>query len=427
MGTPIWLIKSDDIRRPIEAKYKPELNKLEKPIRFYAGISLDNKMLKKVEGDAAMGERLWKKSSKSYKVAISEACTLYRVFDNKHRKGWGQLDKSAQAKEQNKLKTSVEQALERHAGYVFKDADKEIRNWLKATKNADRYKSQCVFKIVMGTLGVAGATVGAVGSVSGAVASGGAGAPAAVAAMYGAWKAMRGLTREIHKQAQKIDDVDRKLRENLSELTKSYAEKSKTKVGGRELGAAALDQFFTISTNSIAKCSSQTSQMGNLLNVLKKKTGKFGKQLNVLLDKQQTLDKAVEFYAKLIEKGVLDNPDSKKAGADFKKHADKIKTAAGEAKTKSGKCLFHLKSLMRQVEKMEQRLSVYERMLQELKNKKPGWVKYGVGVIKLSDLAITVATLNVNQGIANMDIEKLVGDIKGLTDEGRAMVEDKLL
>ncbi len=48
MGVPIWLIKSDDIRKPVQSKYNPRLITLDKPISFYAGIELDPKMMKKV-------------------------------------------------------------------------------------------------------------------------------------------------------------------------------------------------------------------------------------------------------------------------------------------------------------------------------------------------------------------------------------------
>ncbi len=84
MGTPIWLIKTDDIRKPVQSKYNPQLITLDKPISFYAGIELDPKMMKKVTGDAALAHKFSVPTRKNYKLAISEVCTLYRSFDNKH-------------------------------------------------------------------------------------------------------------------------------------------------------------------------------------------------------------------------------------------------------------------------------------------------------------------------------------------------------
>ena len=82
---------------------------------------------------------------------------------------------------------------------------------------------------------------------------------------------------------------------------------------------------------------------------------------------------------------------------------------------------------MRQAETMEKRLEVYQGMLLLLKNKKPGWLKYAVGMLKFSDLVISAATLNVTDGIANMDIEKLVDDVTSLGGEAQALLEDQIM
>lgn len=423
MGVPIWLIKSDDIRKPVLSKYNPQLITLDKPISFYAGIELDPKMMKKVKDDAALAHKFSVPTRKNYKVAISEVCTLYRSFDNKHLKGWAKLDKKAREKERDKLSASVKSALERNADFVFKDAEKELKSWLKARKSADRYKSKCVFKVVMGTLGVAGGTLGAVTAVGGAVASGGAGAPAAALAILGAYRALVGLGKEIHSQAKSIDTVDKELRKNLTLLLKRYQTTSKTKVGGRELGAAALNQFFAVEVSNIGKCGDQTNHMGKLLNVLRKKTSEYGKGINKILDGQHDLAKAMQFWEKQKKRKDL----SEKSKKEIKKRADKIEAKMKKSVDTTVKSLGKLTDIMSQIEKMDKRLKIYKGMLQLLKGMKPGWLKYAAGMLKFTDLVIAAATLNVTEGIASMDIEKLVEDVTSLGGEAQALLEDQIM
>src|SRR5262249_24752015 len=37
-GNPLWILKHDDIRKPLLAKCQPTLFKIDKPIKFHAGI-----------------------------------------------------------------------------------------------------------------------------------------------------------------------------------------------------------------------------------------------------------------------------------------------------------------------------------------------------------------------------------------------------
>ena len=422
MGQELWIIKSDDIRKPLLSRYKPELVELDKRISFVAGIDVDKATWKHIEGDAALAAKIWSQSGKNYKLALSEVTTLYRGFDKKHKKGWGKLNKKARQSETDKLQSNVERALKRNAHFVFKDADKQIKDWMKAKKKAGTYKIKSITKIVVGSLGVAGATLGAVTSLSGAVISGGAGAPAAAAALYGAYKAMSSLSDEIHDLARGIDKVDKTVRDELSSLLKSYSELTKNEVGGREFGKAALSQLLTIKTKSISSCSSNVSLMGNKLALMTKKSSSYGKELNKYLDAEENLVKALQYWQKL---DLKDFPEKSVSG--IKKNITKLEDALKKNRKHSGKLFFHLRDIMRRLGQMEKRLPVYKQLLGLLKDKKPSWLKYAVGVVKLSDLAIAVASLNVVKGVSAMDLSKIVADIKSITDELRGLATDKAL
>lgn len=356
-----------DIRKQVKSGANPKNFDLPAKMTFKAGLEVEDDLLKQIETDDRLANKIFAAVSNEYKACLTKVINVTKFADKRMEKE--NREKVAQQWEQDV------------AGY-FADAEKamlvsatkEINAWLKTRGDRKKYKIKVAATITVGSLALATASLGT------AVAAA-AGGPGVVVAIYGNIKAFINLVKEIRKLAMDMEKAEKILKKDLDKIVKAYTDATKGKVVRGEMAAALIKQLFTYQKASITGCEGQYATFHGKLAGVQIKCSEASKKLHASLDLQSELDK------KILEKT---QKELQSIGYTSKK-LPKLEKSLDKLVKKTMEQLTAIERLYKRAELAEGHDSTYKKTLDALKAKKPEWVKYAEASLKLIDLGMGAA------------------------------------
>lgn len=357
----------NDLASAIRAASRFQIILPPKKMSFSVGLRVDDKLYKKITNDSRLAEKIFLDVSKLYKVGVShlvaEANAIEKEFFAKGKsKDWvaTQWEKRAP------------QVLDPIQKRIETSALKHIAAWQKVQGDATKYKIKCIFTVTVGTLAVGTATVGTV------VAFGAGGGVGGGVAIYGLVKAAISLGKEINKLRKDVDEAEYDLQKNATALQKLYKDKSKGKTGIREAGVEFFNALSPKELNSVNKVSSNYDSFTGKLDRVDKKLSATSVKLNDILDAQEDLQSEI---TRKVEK-MLNQRGYKS------KKLPKLQTTMRKMRFETAKMIAEIGVSIGKIDGARKRQRGYKKIVDELKKKKPGWVKLVEVGITLGDLAL---------------------------------------
>jgi hypothetical protein len=356
-----------DIRKQVKSGANPKNFDLPAKMEFKAGLEVEDDLLKQIETDDRLANKIFAVVSNEYKACLTKVINVTKFSDKR-------MEKENRAKVAQQWEQDV-------AGY-FADAEKamlaaatkEINAWLKTRGDRKKYKIKVAATITVGSLALATASLGT------AVAAA-AGGPGVVVAIYGNIKAFINLVKEIRKLAMDMEKAEKILKKDLDKIVSAYTDATKGKVVRGEMAAALIKQLFTYQKASITGCEGQYATFHGKLAGVQIKCSEASKKLHASLDLQSELDK------KILEKT---DKELKSIGYTSKK-LPKLEKSLDKLVKKTMEQLSAIEKLYQRTELAEGHDATYKKTLDALKAKKPEWVKYAEASLKLIDLGMGAA------------------------------------
>jgi len=374
MATVNIPICTNDMRRPLKAATNLKNTILPKNLKFEVYLQVDKELQEQIEDDAVLAEKLFKKVSIEYKKTVADLAAVATDIDREFGK-------------ELKPKGWVEKEWQKRAPDVFEDAEarmltesrKTIKKWQQVRKDRKSYVIKSAVKVTIGSLSVATASLGTAIAIGGVVTTGGAAVPGLVAAIYANLKAVVALGKLLRRLKRDVDEAEEELQNQLSHLIKAYTANSKGQVAAKELGKAAVEQFFAVSMKSISNGENAMFDFKGKLDKVEINLSKMGIKLNKALTDQAAMDKQIE--GKIVKMLKQANYKSKKL--------PKLTAASKKLNTAINELLADIPVAIQKVDGARARhRSVYKPAMVNLKAKKPEWVQYGEAALKLGDLAL---------------------------------------
>lgn len=362
---------TNDLASAVRSASKLQIILPPKDMTFDVWLEVDDDLHEKMKNDGFLATKMFDEVSKIYKVAASHlAKEAERIEKEFFAKG---KSKQWVVKEWEK---SAPPILEKFEPILQRKAEAHLKTWQKVTKDANRYVVKCVFKVAIGTVGVATATLGTIVAFG----SGG-GAPGGIVALYGLYKAMISLGKEINRQRKDVDQAEKALQDYADSLLKTYKDASKKKVVGREFGTEFLNGLSPKEVKNINGLNTNYDSFKGKLDRIEKNLSALATKLNEILDAQEDLDKDID---RKITKTL------NQRGYKSKK-LPKLMKAMSKSRMEVAKKIAEVSEGIGKVDGARKRERGYKSAIRELNAKKPGWAGKVEKLIVLGDLALGAA------------------------------------
>ncbi|MEP4196399.1 MAG: hypothetical protein ABJL99_12275 [Aliishimia sp.] len=362
---------TNDLSSAVRSASKLQIVLPPKSLTFDVSLQVDDDLFEKIKLDGFLADKMFGEVSKIYKVAAShlakEAERIEKEFFAKDKtRAWviSEWEKTAPA------------ILEKFEPILQKKAEGHLKTWQKVQGDSNKYVVRCVFKVAVGTLGVAAATLGTVVAFG----SGGGGV-GGVVAIYGLYKAVLALGKEINRQRKDVDQAEAALQKYAAGLIKTYKDASKKKVVGREFATEFLNSLSPAEIKNLNGLNTNFDSFKGKLDRVEKGLSNLSTKLNELIDAQEDLQKDVD---RKIKKQL--------AQRDYKsKRLPKLEAKMSKLHTQTARKIAEVSQGIGKVDGARKREKGYRTAIKELNNKKPGWAGKVEKLIILGDLALGAA------------------------------------
>lgn len=356
-----------DILAQVKAKAKTKNLKPPDKLQFQVYLEVDDDLYKQISDDAKLATLIFNDTGKVYKKTKQQIISLTQKADLETGK---KLKHSDRQKIRKQWRDDVAACFDDAEKQMLDICIKHIKAWQKVRGDRRKYVIKSTAKVTVGTLGVVTSTVGTIVAVP----AGGFGAVVGIIALA---KAISNLAQECYKLLIGIDRAEKNLVKHLDILMNEYRKAGKGKVVRKELVAAAINQIFTTKKVSISVAESEYASFHGKLTGIDIKSSELSKKLNLLIDKQEALNKELDnkLFKKLVSLGY-----HLKDKAKLKKNLKKLEKATKKQWDKTSE-------LVQKVESAKVRDKWWKSALKELKAKKPGWVAKAEAGMKLIDLS----------------------------------------
>lgn len=303
------------------------------------------------------------------------------------------------------------------------DVNKAAAAHVAAYKTIKDFKRQQKVKFGIGVLGTIGSASSLI--VSGAMIPISAGVSGAGVALS-AWSLVKNAknTRNEWKSLKAdIDKLGQELHEEITALNDKYLIKDlkKRKIASKELAATAASSFAAMDVNSITNIRKKIELYVGKNNELYKKQEQIASAIVDLTEKQAEMEKLVkqamidcETVAQALQKSNL----TAEMKSNLQVYSDMI--------TKTGKLLEDYKKTEQDRAAHRHNIDAWEDILADLKNKKPGWVKYAQKAIIVAELVPNVATTAVTGGVSGApDVADLLFNVADIVNKGNELTVGK--
>lgn len=359
---------TNDLASAVRSVAKLQIILPPKDMTFDVWLEVDDALFEKIKNDSYLADKMFGEVSKIYKVAASHlAKEAERIEKEFFAKG---KSKDWVVKEWQKAAPPI---LSKFEPVLQNKAVAHLKTWQKVTKDANKYVVKCVFKVAIGSVGVATATLGTIVAFG----SGGGGA-GGVVALYGLYKAIIALGKEINRLRKDVDQAEKALQDYADSLLKTYKTASKKKVVGREFATEFLNGLSPKEIKNINGLNTNYESYKGKLDRVEKNLSALAVKLNELLDAQEDLDKEVD---RKIQKMLTQR------GYKSKK-LPKLMTALKKSRFQVSKKIAEVSEGIGKVDKARKRERGYKTAIKELNDKKPGWAGKVEKLIVLGDLAL---------------------------------------
>ncbi len=359
---------TNDLASAVRSVAKLQIILPPKDMTFDVWLEVDDALFEKIKNDSYLADKMFGEVSKVYKVAASHlAKEAERIEKEFFAKG---KSKQWVVKEWEKAAPPI---LAKFEPALQAKAQAHLKTWQKVTKDANKYVVKCVFKVAIGSVGVATATLGTIVAFG----SGGGGA-GGVVALYGLYKAIISLGKEVNRLRRDVDQAEKALQDYADSLLKTYKTASKKKVVGREFATEFLNGLTPKEVKNINGLNTNYASFKGKLDRIEKNLSALGVKLNELLDAQEDLDKEID---RKIQKMLAQR------GYKSKK-LPKLMTALKKSRFQVSKKIAEVSEGIGKVSNARKRERGYKTAIKELNDKKPGWAGKVEKLIVLGDLAL---------------------------------------
>lgn len=358
---------NNDLASAIRGTAKLQIVLPPKDMKFDVALQVDDALYEKIKNDSYIADKIFADVSKLYKIAVSHlAKEAERIERDFFKKG---MSKAWVAQEWQK---SAPEILDKFEPILQAKAQAHLKQWQKVQGDANKYVIKCVFKVTVGSLGVATATLGTV------VAFGAGGGAGGIAAIYGLYKAVLSLGKEINRLRKDIDQAEADLKGYIDSLLKTYKTKGKAKTVGREFVVEFLNQLSPKEVKSINGMNTAFDSFKGKLDRIEKKLSEMATKLNDLIDAQEVLQKDIDRKVKK----ELDNRDY------TSKRLPTLNTKIAKMHTATAKKVAEVSEAIGKVADARKRETDYKKSIAALNGKKPDWASKLEKLITLGDLAL---------------------------------------